>query len=123
MSIVGKFLEFSSQIKLYHWQTKVYSRHIASNDLYIKIGVLIDTFIETLQGKYQNRISLNKSENGQIRNLDDDDIIFYLQSFKEFLVEDLPKLLDQDMKNYDLLNIRDEMLSTVNQTLYLFSLN
>jgi hypothetical protein len=123
MSIVGKFLEFSSQIKLYHWQTKVYARHKASDKLYNNINPLIDQFIEILQGKYQTRVSLQKSENGQIKNLDDDDIIFYLQNFKEFLVEDLPKSLDQDMKNYDLLNIRDEMLALINQSLYLFSLH
>ena len=56
-------------------------------------------------------------------NVDDKNIDKVLKNLAKWLSFKLPTLLD--MKNYDnseLLNIRDEILSQTNQTLYLFSL-
>jgi hypothetical protein len=119
--IISTFLQFSSQIKLYHWQTTNYARHIASDKLYKNINSLIDQFIEVYQGKHKLRLQIEN--NIKINNLDDEDIITYLFSFKGFLMDDLEDFLDDGMRNTDLINIRDEMLSTINQTLYLFTLN
>jgi len=48
-----------------------------------------------------------------------------LIQFKSFLMDEIPKYLgkDKEMKNTDLLNIRDEMLANVNKTLYLITLD
>ena len=46
----------------------------------------------------------------------------YLKEFAKWLSIDLPKVLDQK-HDTDLLNIRDEILSDVNNTIYLFSFN
>ena len=53
MDILPKFF-FSIQInlKLYHWQTNSYARHIATDSILTKIDPLIDTFIEIYQGKF-----------------------------------------------------------------------
>lgn len=114
------FLEFLSQIRLYHWQTTNYARHIAAGTLYDQSSLLIDQFIETYQGKHITRLKSLTSLS--IKNLDDEDIISYLFNFKGFLMEDLEEILDDGMKNTDLLNIRDEILGLVNHTLYLFTL-
>jgi hypothetical protein len=120
IDIISTFLEFSNQIKLYHWQTSRYSRHIASDTLYTKISPLIDQFIEVYQGKHKIRLQIKEKIN--VENLDDEDIISFLFNFKGFLMEEIDELLNDGMQNTDLFNIRDEMLSIVNRTLYLFTL-
>ena len=117
--IIRFFLQFSAQIKLYHWQSMTYSRHVASDSLFNSILPLIDEFIEVYQGKNQ-RIMVPKDTSLPLFNLTDSNILEYLESFKSFLVEDIPVVLD-NMTNSDLLNIRDEMLGLINKTIYLFS--
>jgi hypothetical protein len=120
--LLKTFLEFPTHIKLYHWRTKSYSRHKASDELHEKMQDLIDKFIEILQGKLGMRVSLN-TDNLTIHMLNDDSAEEYLKDFKKFLMIDLEDILEKtNMRNTDLLNIRDEMMGVVNQTLYLFSL-
>jgi hypothetical protein len=52
------------------------------------------------------------------------DIMTYMEDFKYFLVTELPDAIKMPgMGQTDLFNIRDEMLSIINKTIYLFSLN
>lgn len=118
-SIVYTFFKFQHELKLYHWQTYSYARHKSSDNLYDKIIELVDTFIEIYMGKYGKRVQLSNRPL-VIRSFTDQTIIRFLKQFQSFLMEleiQLPK-----GKNTDLLNIRDEMLGFVNQTLYLFTL-
>lgn len=119
------FIFITNQIRLYHWHTRNYARHIASGDLYDSIDKLIDNFVETLQGKMEDddyRIEY-QSIKVKYNKLDDEEIIEVLKNFKDFLVNEVESYLnDMEMKNTDLKNIRDEMLNNVNRTLYLFSL-
>ena len=39
--LVHDMLELSAQIKLYHWQTKSYARHKASDSLFSEMNDLI----------------------------------------------------------------------------------
>lgn len=119
-SLIEIFLQFPSQIKLYHWQTRSYPRHKASDDLFSGIQSLIDQFVETYQGKYQ-RIFLRNEGKIPVYDLTDNDIIKYIGEFKSFLQNDIFQVISEN--DTDLVNIRDEMLSLLNQTLYLFTLN
>jgi hypothetical protein len=118
MNLVEFLLTIQNQLKIYHWQTKSYAEHKALDKAYEKYSDLVDKFIETYMGKYGRfepkskfQISLdNYSENFK------DAIDAYIR----ILIEDLPKGLKE--KDTDLLNIRDEMLGTLNQLLYLLSL-
>ena len=116
------FLSIQQQIRLYHWKTKSYPRHIASGTLYTTLDSLIDTFIETLQGKMDGKRIEYDSISINLYSVDDSEIITILKDFKEFLVTDVEKYLKNGMSNTDLKNIRDEMLTKLNQTLYLFTL-
>jgi hypothetical protein len=118
--IVQLFLQFSAQVKLYHWQTYSYPRHKASDMLHTGMQPLIDQFVEIYQGKKQ-RVFLEEKSVLPIYNLDDSNMLDFLLHFKKFLMEDLERVIG-DGRNTDLLNIRDEMLGLVNQTLYLFTL-
>ena len=118
--IVNLMLTLRNQIKIYHWETKVFSRHKATDDLVDKLDDNIDKFVEVYIGKY-GRPTLN-SRTGRItiRNFKDNEAPILLQQAVDWMTKKLPTLLNA--KDTDLLNIRDEILSDLNQTLYLFTI-
>ena len=115
------FLTFRDQLKIYHWQTTSYSRHKASGKLVEEITEQMDRFIETLQGSINTRLVIS-SKNATIKfvNQPDENVTILLISFKNWLLKGLPNMLNPFDK--DLTNIRDEILGSVNKTIYLFSL-
>ena len=119
--IVHKLLHFQVSLKIYHWQTTSYSRHKATDNLYGLISDKIDKFVETLQGTRGTRAEFTSKCNIKLNNFSDVDGKNLLLAFKTWLENDLAKLLDK--KETDLINMRDDMLGDVNQTLYLFTLN
>lgn len=115
------FLYFQTQLRLYHWKTKSHPRHEASGDLYKALDPLIDLFIESLQGGKNNghhRIQY-KNFNITFDNVNEKDIINVINSFKDFLENRIEHIITSKS---DLSNIRDEMLTNVNKTLYRFSM-
>ena len=103
-------------IKLYHFQTRLYSGHKTSDSYYSKFLELSDQFLEVAQGIY-GRISL-KHFNISGDTLRDSSIIAYLTKFGKYL----ETMEAQSITNTDLLNIRDEMLAEVNQFKYLHNI-
>jgi len=121
--VLLKLLTFRQQVQLFHWSTMSYAKHVASNTLYNNISTLIDKFVETLQGRMNERISYKKLSL-KLKNVSDKKIDKVLVTFREFLSGELEEKIDSVGKdNTDLKNIRDEMISEVNQALYLFSLH
>ena len=118
-NIVHDFLEFSAQVKLYHWQTKVYARHVASDKLFGEINELIDKFVEIYIGKNGRPTLPTTQRSLKLDNLSDEDMVKYLQKWIRYLQDKLPEMLDK--KDTDLINIRDEMMGLINNTLYLFT--
>jgi hypothetical protein len=115
------FLSFRDQLKIYHFQTLSYSRHKASDKLVNSINDQLDRFMETLQGSRDTRLVLTSSSRIiKLTNQKDEDVTNMLVAFKEWLLNRLPAMLQPFDK--DLSNIRDEMLGSVNQTIYMFSL-
>jgi hypothetical protein len=118
--LASVFLDVSIQLKIYHWQTKIYARHKASCELISKVNDLTDQIIETLQGIYENRLRINNVNNKiVINNHTDTTIVELLKYFTSWLKEKFPEYVDK--KNTDIYNLRDELLGAVNQTLYLFT--
>jgi hypothetical protein len=113
-------LTLRNQVKIYHWETKVFSRHKATDDLVDKLDDNIDKFVEVYIGKY-GRPTLN-ARTGTIRihNFTDRMGTLFLKAATEWLTNSLPALLKKE--DTDLLNIRDEILADLNQTLYLFTI-
>lgn len=123
VDIIRNLLKIQLEIKLYHWRTKSYARHIASGDLYDSLNKDIDLFIEIYQGKF-NAINFSQISNINVSSYNDKTIIMLLEEFKNFLLYELNIFLEKnDMLNCDLKNLRDEILGKVNKTLYLFTLN
>ena len=119
--ILLAFLTFQTQLRMYHWSTNKYNRHIESGKLYQKIDDIIDQFMETLQGKI-GTVSYKKALI-KLRSTSDTTIVEDMNKFKLFLTRDIESFLNRfSHANNDLKNIRDEMLGSVNQSLYLFTL-
>jgi len=116
MELLKEFFTVMTQIKLYHWQTKRYSRHKSTDEFFSNINELIDRYIETYQGKH-GVIFVENKLNIYVENISDKNILKFMDDFKNFLIG-----LKHESKDSDLSNIRDEMLGLVNQTLYLFTL-
>jgi hypothetical protein len=117
--IVNLMLTLRNQVKIYHWETMQFSRHKSTDKLVDSLDESIDKFMEVYFGKY-GRLNLTQ-RNGTIRlrNYTDEEGPELLKQAVEWLTTRLPKLLGN--QDSDLLNIRDEIVADLNQTLYLFS--
>ena len=108
------------QIKLYHWQTKVYSRHKATDSVIESLDKSIDKYVEVYMGKY-GRMKMNSSTGTvSVKNLSESSIINFIKRCIAYLNSELVRKLKEN--DTDLVNIRDEMLAELNQLLYLFTL-
>ena len=96
-----------------------FSRHKATDKLVDKLDDAIDTFVEVYIGKYGRPNLTSKTGRIQLRNYNDEEAPALLQEAVDWMSEKLPKLLKPS--DTDLLNIRDEILGHLNQTIYLFS--
>jgi Family of unknown function (DUF5856) len=117
-NIVDHLISYQQQFRILHWQTKSYARHKAYGDFYDSFSDLMDEFIETHMGKYGRVKTGGKIE---ISNMNDVQIKDYLEEIEQFLIE-LSEEYDE-RKDSDLLNIRDEMLASVNKLKYLLTLD
>jgi len=115
MNIIQEFLCVQKNIRMYHWTTPIYNKHVVSGELYEKLDVLIDKFVETYLGK--NKITFNYFE----LSIKQQNIISLLKKFKQFLMGEIELFLDKKV-NSDLKNIRDEILGEINRFIFLLSL-
>ncbi len=122
LSIVNPLLTILNQLKVYHWQTTSYSEHKALDMAYEALEESIDQFVEVYQGTFGRVKSASGSFLFELENLQTespelqekiDQWITFLKSFSN----------DADLNDKsDLLNIRDEMIATLNQLKYLITL-
>lgn len=114
------FLHLRNQIKLYHWQTKVYSRHIATDKILESLDKHIDSFVEIYIGKYGRPKVSGKNSIITLHNLNEPGAVRLVNSAIKYIQGALTKSLKP--MDTDLLNIKDEILGELNQLLYLFTL-
>lgn len=122
--ITIKFLEMLIMIKLFHWKTFDFSTHKATDELYSNLNGNIDKFIEVLLGKTGLRTDLIKVKNLKMIDLTSNaQLKEKILQFKKYLVDLKDNKFMKTMENTDLYNIRDEILSDLNQFLYLLTLS
>ena len=115
------FFTMREQIKLYHWQTKSYPRHKATDNVIESLDTSIDKYVEVYMGKY-GRMKMNASTASiSVKNLSESSVINFIKRCILYLNNDLVKKLKEN--DTDLINARDEMLGELNQLLYLFTLH
>lgn len=117
--IVRIFFEMLNMVKLYHWKTRSYAQHKATDELYAKLNENIDKFVEVLLGKDESRIKMIEK---QIKLLDSDNVSDFKRRIYEYrnFLQDMNYYLD-NKKDSDLLSIRDDILVDINQFLYLLT--
>lgn len=124
--IIKYMLQMLINVKLYHWNTLSYSVHKATDGLYGDLNTLVDQFVEVLLGKHNNVNEKRKNEMLNIKSLsidnykDNGKFKTAVETYKGYLIG-LNKHFKQ-AENSDLLNIRDEILATLNKISYLLTL-
>ncbi len=116
--IVSTFFNMREQIKLYHWQTRSFAEHKATDDLIAKLDTNIDTFVEVYMGRY-GRPHVKRTLG--VKNLTVTGIRGFISKSGMWLSTKLPRMIKKT--DSDLLNIRDEILADLNQIKYLFTLS
>lgn len=120
-NLVNISLELKNRLLLLHWNTKHYSIHIATNEIYNDVHSIIDRLVETYMGsldqadffvlqKPTNVVAVNKLANESITSLTDlvSQVINNIYDFKKTLN------LDESVKN-----ILDEYAGILNKFKYL----
>jgi hypothetical protein len=115
------FMQLRNQIKVYHWQTRVYARHIATDKMLEEIDKIIDSFVEIYIGKYGRPKLSGKNATLTLQNLTEAGATRLVTAAIKYLTGPLTKSLD-GRQDTDLINLKDELIGGLNQLLYLFSL-
>jgi hypothetical protein len=118
--IILFFMDMLTTVKLYHWKTFNYATHKATDELYEDLNKYVDEFVEVMIGhKGGVRASLPRS-NVKIHDCNSpDEFKRKIEEYKRVLIGFTSRF--EGTKNSDLLNIRDEILASLNKTVYLLS--
>ena len=124
--LVSTFLCMLNTVKLYHWSTNHYATHKATDQLYSDLSSKIDTFVETMFGKetiaYRQKVLQMRSVN--LHSIQTNkDFKIETEQYKSFLINLTNNKTFNIQKNTDLMNMRDDILGSLNQFLYLLTLN
>ena len=112
--LVTFFLELQCALQISHWKTTSFAEHKACEQIYDAIHDLADNMIESFQGK-NAKINCNpRVELHPISTHYIDSCISKLDDLKKFGV---------DSSDKDLINIRDEIVGSLNKLLYLLRLH
>jgi hypothetical protein len=117
--IVRMFLEMLNVVKVYHWKTRSFAQHKATDELYERLNGHIDTFIEVLLGKDQSRIQMVERSIQLMDPSEKTDFQNKVLEYRGFLTD--MNIYFDPARDTDLLNIRDEILGDINQFLYLMT--
>ncbi len=110
------FLTLRTRIKLYHWQTRIYARHKATDRFLETFEPLVDRFVEAAQGiAGDTRVANFNRQTISLGKLTDETAHEFLDWFRD-------NIANIDLPYSELAQIRDEMLEICDITLYLFTL-
>jgi DNA-binding ferritin-like protein len=113
--IVATMTEMLHAVKLHHWRTHNYSVHKATDNLHEALSEQVDSFVEKLLGSQNTRATLTHMPLHSYNSLPE--LKRRVEHYKRYL-QGMPASLGTD-----LLNIRDELLGSLNQFSYMLSLN
>ena len=117
-NIINSIQTFLLVIKFHHWNTKTYNVHKVTDQMYADFQLFFDKFTEVYMGytgeKFTNGSKLNF--NIVVPN-DDQSFVTEVKAFRQFLYE----LEKSGQLSGDLVNLLQEMQSSVNQYILLLS--
>lgn len=101
---------------IYHWSTSSFARHKALEGYYEDVRSIIDHFVEVYQGKFDTKVVLT----GNTISVSDKTMDVYFAELREVVTQ----FINYKLSSYkDLENIAIEILESINQLNYLFSLS
>ena len=113
--IVATMTEMGVVVKLHHWRTHSYSVHKATDNLHESLSEQVDSFVEKLLGSKNKRANLMQLRMRSFNTLPA--LKHRIEFYKQYL-KHMPASLGTD-----LLNIRDELLGSLNQFSYMLTLS
>ena len=113
--IIGTLTDMLHTVKLYHWRTHSYSEHKATDNLHEALSEQVDSFVEKLLGSKHTRANLTQLRMRSFNSLPA--LKHQIEYYKQYLKR-MPASLGTD-----LLNIRDELLGSLNQFSYMLTLS
>jgi len=116
-SVVKRLLQYQNLFRIYHWQTRSYARHKASDELVSSLGDLADRLVEGLQGANNQRVTFGRQVHSKLTDVDDREATQLVLNFKRWL-SDLHQIVEFDS---GISNTRDEIIALLDKTLYLFT--
>jgi|SRR5210317_93741 DNA-binding ferritin-like protein len=115
--ITEYFLGLLGQIKLHHWSTMSYAIHKALDELHGELSGLVDKFVEVYIGRFNKQPLSNFTIKMEAKS-DTTKIMGMLEKERE----NIRKMHKQLKSSTELQNILDEMMSSINNTIYLCNL-
>lgn len=104
-------LDLINNIKIFHWKTRSYAEHVASDSLHAKLSANMDRFAEVFLGMSGERFSINSQLNLSDRNKKG-----MCDKVRAFI-----KHMEGLKLTGDLSNIREDIIADCNQFLYLMT--
>jgi len=114
--LVRYTLEYNNQLRYYHWQTPSYAQHEALGKLYDSITGILDTLVETWQGRNGNI----KVDQGKVELVDYTDVDTVIDS--AVTLRDIYEDFSKTITYQDINDQIDDMIKQINQTIYLLRL-
>lgn len=115
------FLFLLSQLKVFHWNTKSFAQHKSFGEAYDSLSDSIDEFIEQWQGEH-GLMPHGQFSSYSVSNNTPEEIVSFISKAENFLIVEIPKNVNP-ITQTNLLNTRDEMLSSLSQLKYLLTLS
>jgi hypothetical protein len=111
VSLLSKLLDSQRQVHIFHLQTKSFAEHKALQDYYDAIGDLVDSIVESTQGKYGILTGWKSFPTQEYQS--GEQCISYLKT----LLDDISSAYNIVKDTY-IQNQLDEVTSLINSTLY-----
>lgn len=113
MDAIGDFiltiLHTVTNTHILHWQTKSYAEHVALGEFYDSLSDLVDTLVESMQGKYQTILTFPATYHAPSPTALEE-----LQAFGQYFAQGRQSL-PQDT---EIQNLCDEIAALIDQTTY-----
>jgi DNA-binding ferritin-like protein len=130
--VIRHLMQTKDNLQLYHWNTKSYAKHKATDELIVALAKNIDDFVEVYLGvNIGHTVSISDIK---IKSYTDSqlssalmDVLGMLSDLQEGSYQVKPSL--RGGRGYiikltsDLINIRDEIMGNIHKTLYLLTLS
>lgn len=118
--IAKRLIDFWIVVRIFHWQTRQYSAHKATDTLLGELEEKTDEIIEILQGATGLRIRFDHLAKGEeaYRNITKSKFIRKAKAVAKYLMT-LEHSLATPIEG--VLNARDELIASIQHTLYLLS--